>query len=194
MTNPKIRRKQINIFKNKTKDLELEGIISLDESSFDSHIQHNYGWSKYGTKKVIIKTNKRVRYTLLCATGYKNIINYKIVKNSADKMIFLKFIKQLIRKLDKNKKYYIIMDNCRIHHSKIFKEYMKKYNNIEIIYNVPYSPESNPIEKVFSELKKYIKDDTSDKLEINKLIIGAINNIKNKNIKQYFIKSLNFYK
>ena len=45
------------------------------------------------------------------------------------------------------------MDNCRIYYSLVFKEYIRKYKNIEFIYNVPCSPESNPIEKVFNELK-----------------------------------------
>ena len=36
------------------------------------------------------------------------------------------------------------------------KEYIKKNTN-KFIYNVPYKPEYNPIEKVFSELKRYIK-------------------------------------
>ncbi len=46
------------------------------------------------------------------------------------------------------------MDNARIRHNKILKEYMMN-NNINSIYNIPYSPEYNPIEKIFIINLKY---------------------------------------
>ena len=49
------------------------------------------------------------------------------------------------------------MDNARIHHNKILKEYMMN-NNINSIYNIPYSPEYNPIEKIFNTLKTKIRN------------------------------------
>ena len=70
---------------------------------------------------------------------------------------------------------------------------MKKIKNIEIIYNVPYSPESNPIEKVFNEIKKYLKDNCITNKNIVKMIKKSINNIKKGNLLKYFIKSINFY-
>ena len=62
--------------------------------------------------------------------------------------------------LPKNKVY--LMDNARIHHN---KELKSKVNNI--LYNIPYSPETNPIEMLFSELKSKLRKE----LVINKKII-----------------------
>ena len=50
------------------------------------------------------------------------------------------------------------MDNLRVHHSLIVIEQMKAMN-IEALFNVPYSPENNPIEKVFSLIIHQFKKD-----------------------------------
>lgn len=47
------------------------------------------------------------------------------------------------------------MDNINFHKSKNIIEIIKKSNN-EILFIPPYSPEFNPIEKVFSVFKAYI--------------------------------------
>ena len=62
---------------------------------------------------------------------------------------------------------YLLLDNVSIHHSKLFKSYILT-NNLNIIYNVPYSPEYNPIELMFSKLKKNVKD-FYDNFTLNKL-------------------------
>ena len=49
------------------------------------------------------------------------------------------------------------MDNARIHHNKILKEYMMN-NNINSIYNILYSPKYNPIKKIFNTLKTTIRN------------------------------------
>ena len=52
----------------------------------------------------------------------------------------------------------IIIDNARIHYYKKFKEYINIVKNVKIIYNVLYSPETNPLERIFKDIKKYLKD------------------------------------
>ncbi len=45
-----------------------------------------------------------------------------------------------------------LLDNVQYHHSKYTKAYVKK-RGIELVYNVPYSPNLNAIEKVFLQIK-----------------------------------------
>lgn len=47
----------------------------------------------------------------------------------------------------------LVMDNARIHHARQAREYLED-NRINHIYLPPYSPDLNPIENVFSVLKK----------------------------------------
>ena len=48
------------------------------------------------------------------------------------------------------------MNNATIHKTKKFIEYCKE-DKVNILYNVPYNPESNPIEMIFCPIKKFIK-------------------------------------
>jgi hypothetical protein len=115
----------------------MNNIISIDETSIDSHISHNYGWSISGEKITIIKTHPRIRYSVIAATSNNKIIYYEIIKGSVNGETFLNFMKTLIDKLQNDNKYHIILDNARIHHYKEFKKYVIKNPNFEIIYNVP---------------------------------------------------------
>lgn len=49
----------------------------------------------------------------------------------------------------------MILDNVRYHHAKNLREWLKeKRNEIELHYLPPYSPNLNPIEKVWKKTKK----------------------------------------
>ena len=48
------------------------------------------------------------------------------------------------------------MDNAVIHRSKQIREVIERTNN-DLLYSVPYHPETNAIEEFFSQLKHYIK-------------------------------------
>jgi putative transposase len=183
---------KIKIFKNKIKNISLDDIISIDESSFDSHLGSNKGWSKKGDKKILIRTNKKIRYSVICSISNKKVFLTKLIKGSCNGKIFLNYIKELINKLPKKRTRYLLIDNAKIHHYGELKKFVNSKNNIEIIYNVPYMPEYNPIERVFSEAKNnFNKLNTNDK-NFYANIQKSFNMIKKDNLRKYFIKSLTF--
>ena len=184
---------QIKIFKKQLKGIPYENIISLDETSTDTHLKYSLGWSKKGSKKQIPLTNKKIRYTMITSISNKKIIHNKIIKNSCNGDIFFDYIKELVKKLPKDKHWFIILDNARIHHYKIIKEYISNINNVSFIYNVPYSPETNPIEHVFNDFKRILKNTKYDNTNIITKINECIKLIKTKNFINYFINSLTYY-
>lgn len=50
----------------------------------------------------------------------------------------------------------IIMDNMRSHHAKIIRQFLDE-KEINYIYLPPYSPDLNPIEKLWSKLKAILR-------------------------------------
>ena len=69
------------------------------------------------------------------------------------------------------------MDNATIHHTKKIKEYIKK-KDINVIYNMAYCPEFNPIENVNSMIRnnvRYNKNKTINDIE------NVLHEFKNKN-------------
>ena len=69
---------------------------------------------------------------------------------NSDRLI--EFMQQLVK--GKTKKIYLILDNLRVHHSKLVKEWIEKHkSNIEIFYLPSYSQEKNPDEYLNCDLK-----------------------------------------
>jgi putative transposase len=183
------RNRQLKELKMKLRNVSNNDVVSIDETSIDTHIGSNYGWSKKGVTLVKHLKHIKTRYSVVCAVSNRKIIHYTVVKGSINGEIFLNFIKTLETKLGNTKKY-LLMDNARIHHYSKLKEYIITKPLLESVYNVPYSPEYNPIEMVFNECKSKLR-----KYNItNKNIIKKISQtfkLKTRNLKAYFKKSLN---
>ena len=64
----------------------------------------------------------------------------------------------------KYKNHLVIMYNAVIHKSKLIREKIE-YDNNHLLYSVPYHPETNSIEKFFSQLKHYIKKESPNTYE-----------------------------
>lgn len=175
-------------FKTQIKSIKMTDIISIDETSIDTRIIPIYGWSTKG-KKIELKVNAlKKRYTVICGISNTKLVYHKIINGSANATDFKDFLIN-INKMVNNK--YFLLDNARIHHSKLVKNYINTTTN-KLLYNVPYSPEFNPIEHIFSILKNTIRKQSTNsnsvKLKIN--INNALNKITENCITNCYIKSL----
>mgnify|MGYP000270454689 CR=1 FL=1 len=88
------------------------------------------------------------RSTLSCIDQESNL-QYQIILGSFNKQNFISACKNFNFK----EKSIILMDNVKFHHSKDVIEFFKS-KNIDILFVPPYSPWFNPIENVFSLIKK----------------------------------------
>lgn len=190
------QKEQLTEVKNKISKVNIDNLISIDEISIKEYENNNKGWYLKGIEPVINDKNKKLnnkRYSVLMATSNKKIINYTIVEKGIKSNNFNNFILKL-RRLDKHNKNVYFLDNARVHKTKSFNEIKEKLK-LNLIYNAPYQSKYNPIEYVFSLLRKQIQNG------LNKSYEGIINNINNfkknideiklKNIFNHFIKLLN---
>ena len=153
----------------------------IDETSFCVNDIINYGYSEKGKEilKITKHSKNKERLTLLTSIS-KDTLKHQIIKGSVNSDIYLKFITDN-KDLFKNRN--LVQDNARIHHSKKVKSYCLE-NNINMIYNPPYTPEFNPIELIFNKLKTEFK-----KLD-HKNIYNDINKCLNKICKEDVINSI----
>jgi transposase len=192
MTNKKRFMQKKNDFIKFVKNINHNDIISIDETSIDTHICSKYGWNYKGHKinKTAFVGYKR-RVSLLCAISNKKILYYTIINGSADSIIFSKFIKDMIEKHKLNHKY-LLLDNASIHHAKNLKTYIET-TTCKILYNVPYYPEFNPIENVFSKIKLFMRTKNNESLvSLKNNIVKSFKLFKVRNIKNYYKNSLTF--
>jgi transposase len=135
-----------------------EEIYFLDAVHPEFQSQAVCGWIKKGEIKTIPTTNKQFRLHFVGAIALKNmeIIAHEYKTVNAESMI------EFLKNLEKNSnasKIHIICDNGRANKNKALQEYLKT-SKIEIHYLPPYSPNLNPIErlwKIMREKKTYNK-------------------------------------
>jgi transposase len=170
----KIKFKKESMILKKAIDQINNNYTCIDETAVYLGTSSNYGWSKRGSKCPIKSTFNRSNKRSLCtAISNEGIVACKLIKGSFNTNKFNDFmINDVIPKM---KNQAIVMDNYIIHKSKILQEKLKE-SNIKSIFNVPYSPQFNPIELHFNTLKNDIKKSniTSEK---------GLNNILKKHIK-----------
>ena len=171
--------------------------ICLDETSIYLNMTLSYGRSRSGTR-VIKKTNKYPykRYNLLCAISANKVIGWKLYperKGGVKTIDILEFYDEFIK--DKYKNHLVIMDNAVIHKSKIIRETIENSKN-ELLYSVPYHPETNSIEEFFSQLKHYIKKESPNTYEDIYDTIKEIlaNKITKEHLTNYLKHSYKIYK
>jgi len=76
-------------------------------------------------------------------------------ENKFDTMTFLSFLKQLLRHRRRGRMMVVILDNARWHHARLLKPWLKKHRHIlRLDFLPPYSPELNPIERVWKLTRK----------------------------------------
>lgn len=159
--------------------------IHVDESSFDRNELKRYGYSKKSQeiKKILKHKKNKERFTLLQAISQYGIVEYEILEGSVDAEIYLNFIKKIQKNpLNIDKKIY--QDNARIHHAIIVKKYCNEHN-IKMMYNPAYTPEFNPIELIFGQLKSIYRE--VDHEFIQEGIIEAIETLNTNDFKKSYV-------
>lgn len=133
-----------------------EEIYFIDAVHPEHQSQAVRGWIQKGETKTLQSTGKQLRLHLagaLCLEPMK-VITREYPTVDADAM--LDFFKAL-EGSSKASKIYVILDNARANKNKKVEEYLKN-SRIEARYLPPYSPNLNPIErlwKVMRETKLY---------------------------------------
>ena len=83
-------------------------------------------------------------------------VRFMLYKENMTSKVLLKFLSRLIK--DVNRKVFLILDNLRVHHSKIVKQWLEEHTDqIELFFLPPYSPEHNPDEYLNGDLKQRIR-------------------------------------
>lgn len=83
----------------------------------------------------------------------------KVVTNAEEKgntITFFRFLVKVSRQYP-NKKVVMVVDNVRYHHAKRLKPILEKYKDkLELVYLPAYSPDLNPIERIWWYMRKKI--------------------------------------
>lgn len=143
-------------------------------------------WSKVGARSVLPQKQKHENSYLFTALQPLTGENFSLLSldemSTETELIFLKELK----KLHPDKQVCVVMDNAPCHKPKI----LHLIHGLSIIYLPPYSPELNPVERYFEEMRRATANQiftTVDDLE--KRLTDTINSWSNA-----MVKNLTCYK
>lgn len=115
-----------------------------------------YGYSKIGTKCFgEIDAQKPIKKSFLSALSNNSLIANLLITESFNADIFCHWFEKILLPLTK-KGTTFILDNASIHPKKKLAE-IAHNNNCYILFLPPYSPDLNPIELVWGNLKMAIR-------------------------------------
>lgn len=130
--------------------------VVLYQDELDVHLNPKTGrdWMLPGGQKIVITPGNNVKR---CVAGGLNPKTGNIVwvvgqRRNAD--LFLAFLRRVRAAYRKAKRIHIIVDNCKAHDCKRVREALEKEFAGRIILHFlpPYSPEHNPIERLWKEV------------------------------------------
>ena len=131
-------------------------IWSLDECHFQQHGSRCTMWVPPEEKDpVVLHAPTRKSVSLFGAvnlTSGKLIHLMHLVFNA---VYFGEFLKMLVKRGGKKKKLILVLDNARYHHAVLLKPWLEKNRSrISLLFLPPYSPQLNPIERIWKLVKR----------------------------------------
>ena len=124
-----------------------------DETGVRNNSQHGRSYALKGKTPVKKSMAKRFSVNMISSVTNQGRVEFMIYTGSMNADRFITFLQQLIK--SKSRKIYLVLDNLRVHHSKIVKQWTEENNDqIELFFLPSYSPEKNPDEYLNCDLKQ----------------------------------------
>lgn len=139
--------------------ISIESIVSIDESAICSNLFPTYGYNERGKKlHVPTRSMRTQKSSILMAISSQKVEHVSILKENVNSASFLNFIRELVLKFESTQKRVFLMDNVSFHKSQTIEKEITSHGHT-ILFTPPYSPDTNPIENVFSLIKRKIRKD-----------------------------------
>jgi transposase len=130
--------------------------VYVDESGCNEWYGREYGYAPRGKKIEDVKRGRKFgRINVISGYCDGEIFAPKTYKNTSDSAFFEDWFEfELLSVVPCG--YTIIMDNASFHRKKVLAKIALRYG-VNLIFLPPYSPDFNPIEKFWANLKKWLR-------------------------------------
>lgn len=135
-------------------------------------------WFLKGKQRIIPTTGKHRGVKLLGILNYETGQVYCKEDERYDAQVFLQFLKEVVA-IYPTGNIVMILDNSRIHHAKLLKDFLGDTPRLRLVFLPAYSPKLNLIEGLWKWLKDSVINNTfySTVKEIKSAVREFINNI-----------------
>lgn len=127
-------------------------IFFADEAGVRSDHHAGTTWGKKGETPVVSTTGARFALNLLSAVSPQGEFRFMTVKGRVNAGVFIEFLKRLVHNADRP--IYLIVDGHSAHKAKKVERFVEALDGrLRLFFLPPYSPELNPDECVWNDLK-----------------------------------------
>lgn len=135
---------------------DVNKLVFLDECGVNTDMTRHYARAKSNERAAdSAPVNTPCSTTILSSVRLNRQTAYTVYRGGTTAEQFAEYLKNtLLPTLSKDD--IIVMDNMRSHHAKLVKTLLDT-SRIHYLYLPPYSPDFNPIEKMWSKIKAYLR-------------------------------------
>ncbi len=127
-----------------------------DETGIQNDAYNAKGFAPKGKTPVVRINATKSRVNMISSITNRGKVRFMLYKENMTSQVLIKFMARLIK--DADRKVFLILDNLRVHHSKLVKAWLEENEEkIAVFYLPSYSPELNPNEYLNGDLKHCIR-------------------------------------
>ena len=131
---------------------EAAEIFFEDESGVRSDFHSGTTWAPRGKTPVVRVTGQRFRLNMISAVSPKGSLRFMVVRGGVGAQVFVEFLKRLMH--GRRRAVFLIVDGHPAHRSKRARSYVDSLRGkLKLFFLPPYSPELNPDEFVWNDVK-----------------------------------------
>lgn len=160
-----------------------------DEAGVRSDHHAGTTWAPRGQTPVVSSTGARFSLNLISAVSAQGEMRFMVVDGTVGSSQFIEFIKRLLHNAPG--KIFLIVDGHPSHKAKMVQKFVESVKDrFRLFFLPPYSPELNPDERVWNDLKnnRIGRTVVEDKVSLKAAVIGCIRSIQKnaERIRGYF--------
>lgn len=149
-----------------------------DEAGMRSDHHAGTTWAPEGQTPVVKATGRRFSLNMISAVSGRGDLRFMVHDGTVDATVFKAFLKRLI--VGAAHPIYLVLDGHPIHKAKLVRDFVAAQNGkLKLFYLPPYSPQLNPDEQVWGNVKSRVaKRLPQNKIELKQMLLGALRRLQ----------------
>ena len=137
-----------------------EMIVYIDECGIEQDLQRDHGRAPIRERVDALRRGRKFRRTnVVAGLNMKNVLaSFSYTEKTTSRLFEDWFLRPLLPKMMKFST--VVLDNASFHRKPVLR-FLAAVAKIRIIFLPPYSPDLNPIEKKWANLKQWLRDNVS---------------------------------
>jgi transposase len=150
-------------------------IFFEDESGVRSDFHSGTTWAPRGKTPVVRVTGQRFSLNMISAISPKGSLRFMVVRGGVGARVFIEFLKRLMQ--GRRRRVFLIVDGHPSHRSKSARRYVDSLGGkLKLFFLPPYSPELNPDEFVWNDVKNngVARTLVHDPSDLHRAVLGRL--------------------